>query len=118
MLLNTDPRFSFLKLVPLSVIFFLVVAKKVGTELLRARGMVVLGLISYSVYVFHGLFLFALQPQGWGIYKAIGIAGAPFYWLLMGVVGLAVLAVSAWLYRCVEAPCIEWGKRVTPSTSA
>lgn len=118
LLLNTDPRFSFLKLVPLSVIFFLVVAKKVGTELLRARGLVVLGLISYSVYVFHGLFLFALQPQGWDIYKAIGIAGAPFYWLLMGVVGLAVLAVSAWLYRCVEAPCIEWGKRVTPSTSA
>lgn len=118
LLLNTDPRFSFLKLVPLSVIFFLVVARKVGAELLRARGLVVLGLVSYSVYVFHGLLLFALQPQGWGIYKAIGIAGAPFYWLLIGVVGLAVLALSAWLYRFVEAPCIEWGKRGAPSTTA
>ena len=117
LLLNTDPRFSFLKLVPLSVVFFLVVARKLGTRLLRLRGLVVLGLVSYSVYVFHGVFLFALQPQGLGIYKALAMPGAPAYWVLTGVVGLLVLAVCAVLYRWIESPCMQWGKRDVPGAA-
>ena len=113
LLLNADPRFSFLKIFPLTIIFFLVVAKKVGTEFLRIRGLMVLGLVSYSVYVFHGLFLFFLQPQGLGIYKAINWPGLPAYWFLICLVGLLVLGVSALLYRFVEEPSIQLGKRQT-----
>lgn len=112
LLLNADPRFAFLKVLPLWVIFLLVVARKVPTGLLRAPGLVLMGLASYSVYLFHGVFLFLLEPRGLDLYQALGRPGAAGYWLLIAGVGLVTLVTAALVYRFVEHPCLQWGGRV------
>lgn len=111
LLLNTHPKWSFLRLFPLWAIFFLIAAQKVGARLLRTRGLMVMGLASYSVYVFHGVFLFLLEPQGWGLYKTLGAPGQSGFWVLIGCLGLVTLAVSALVYRFLEFPCLHWGQR-------
>ena len=111
LLLNTDPRFSALRLFPLWAIFFLIVARKVGTRLLRHRGLMVMGLASYSVYLFHGVFLFLLETRGLGLYRAVGEPGLAGFWLLSGGVGVVTLGASALVYRHLEFPFLQRRQR-------
>lgn len=111
LLLNTDPRFSALRVIPLWGIFFLVAARKVGTRLLRHPGLMVMGLASYSVYIFHGVFLFLLEPRGLGLYRAVGEPGIAGFWVLIAGMGALTLAVSAVVYRHVEFPFLQRGQR-------
>ena len=111
LLLNTDPRWSALRVIPLWGIFFLVVARKVGTRLLRHRGLMVMGLASYSVYLFHGVFLFLLEPQGLDLYRALGTPGVAGFWLLVGGLGVVTLAASSLVFRCLEFPFLQKGRR-------
>lgn len=111
LLLNTDPRLSALRVFPLWGIFFLVVARKVGTRLLRHRGLMVMGLASYSVYLFHGVFLFLLEPQGLDLYRAVGTLGVAGFWLLVGGLGVVILTTSALVFRYLEFPFLQKGWR-------
>lgn len=111
LLINTEPELSFLKVLPLSVIFFLIAAKMIGFNMLRSRGLMFMGVISYSVYIFHGVFLFLLEPHGLNIFSAIGQPGIGAYWVLIAGVGLVTLMTSALVYRYVEFPCLSFGKR-------
>lgn len=112
LLLNSNPDYSFLKVFPLWAIFFLIVARKVPLGVLRSRGLMVMGLASYSIYLFHGLFLFllVLEPQGLDLYRAMGRPGIGIYWVLIAVVGLVTLAASALVYRFIEHPGMQFGK--------
>lgn len=111
LLLNSDPRFSSLRLVPLWGIFLLIVARKVGSRLLRHQGLMVMGLASYSVYVFHGVFLFLLEPRGLGLYRALGGPGIAGFWVLIACMGTFTLVVSAAVYRHLEFPFLQSGQR-------
>lgn len=80
--------------------------------LLSNRAAVVLGDISYGVYLLHGLllsftFMFILGQEG-------GAAMSPtLHWAIATAIGAGVVIAAALTYRFVEAPAMKQVKRVT-----
>ncbi len=69
------------------------------------RGATWLGAVSYSIYLFHGTIVMALEPML--------VRGRPGLALTYAVLVLgATLLVAAIVYRCVERPMIRLGHRV------
>lgn len=97
--------------------FLAVAAGNAMFGLLRSREAIALGDASYSLYLFHGLFVFAffaLLPPG--------ALGHPATWLGLPLLGAAACLWSLLCFRHVEAPAIDFGRRlggrrrpVTPS---
>jgi peptidoglycan/LPS O-acetylase OafA/YrhL len=71
--------------------------------LLRTSGLVLLGRISYSTYILHGAVLF-VGSRVLDRIAHIGGMSPPAYWASIGVVGLAVVVVSAVSFQFVEHP--------------
>jgi peptidoglycan/LPS O-acetylase OafA/YrhL len=71
--------------------------------LLRTRGLVLLGRVSYSTYILHGSVLFVATRL---LNRYVGIVGmAPIaYWACIALVGVVVVLVSAVSYQFVEHP--------------
>ena len=65
-----------------------------------------IGVCSYSLYLFHEPILFAV-PQGW-----VTPYGTLARLLFLGLIGLAVLLLSALSYLAIEAPCVKLGKQL------
>lgn len=63
-----------------------------------------LGHISYSVYLVHGTVLFAL---------AFMFGDRWAWWQILPLYLVLVFALSWAMYRLVEKPCMEWGRRVS-----
>jgi peptidoglycan/LPS O-acetylase OafA/YrhL len=61
---------------------------------------------SYSLYLLHEPILFAV-PQGW-----VAPYGTLARLLFLGLIGLAVLLLSALSYLAIEAPCVKLGKQL------
>jgi peptidoglycan/LPS O-acetylase OafA/YrhL len=74
--------------------------------LLRQPGVLLLGLISYSTYVLHGIVLYVSSQL---TDRAIDLAaiGLIPYWALVGLFGGLVLAVSLLSFRYVEYPLLR-----------
>ncbi len=90
---------------PMTLVFFITVVK--GNNyfgVLTASGPKVLGTISYSVYLLHGMVLYLAHPM---LHRVAMTQSAAFYWVAL--TGLAVLTVliSAVTYRWIEEPFIE-----------
>lgn len=75
---------------------------RIGAALFANRPMMILGLISYSLYLWHYPLLSAAQALGW-----LDGAHAPRPAIVAGVVVPIVLAVSALSYRFVEKPFLR-----------
>ena len=80
--------------------------------LLSNRAAVVLGDISYGVYLLHGLllsvtFMFLVGPQ-----RAAATSPA-VHWAVVTAIGVVVVIAAALTYRFVEAPAMKRVKRVT-----
>jgi peptidoglycan/LPS O-acetylase OafA/YrhL len=74
--------------------------------LLKTRAAIFLGTISYSVYLMHGIVLYAVLGLT-HIFIPVGSLGACTFWSLILIAGLLTVLVSAWTYRYVEHPFLE-----------
>lgn len=80
--------------------------------LLSNRAAVVLGDISYGVYLLHGLLLSVTFMFLLGRDQAAGM-GPVMHWAVATAIGAGVVVVAALTYRFVEAPAMKQVKRVT-----
>lgn len=99
-------HYSPLQSVILFVPFWFISAGWDGWGTLRSAPVVFLGMISYSVYLFHGIFLFLVTrfvDAGW----PIGSLSAFGYWSLIAVTGILVIGWSSFTYRFIEHFFIE-----------
>jgi peptidoglycan/LPS O-acetylase OafA/YrhL len=78
---------------------------RIGTLLLANRPLTFLGLISYSLYLWHYPLLAAAQASGW----MSGVRFAP--WLVVGLFMVPLILLVAWLsWRYVEQPFLRPNK--------
>lgn len=74
--------------------------------LLTAPASRCLGVISYSIYLLHGIVLFVgLNLVNW-VYPIKGMNPIAF-WLLVGLCGLLVISLSSLTYRFIEVPFLN-----------
>ena len=74
--------------------------------LLKTRAAIFLGTISYSVYLMHGIVLYAVLGLT-HVFVPVASLGAYTFWSLILLSGLLTVLVSAWTYRYVEHPFLE-----------
>ena len=70
-----------------------------------------LGKISYSIYLSHELVIVAAQSALIRFLPSLGQQA--HFWVLLGATVPITIGVSALLYRFIERPAIEWGRRFT-----
>jgi peptidoglycan/LPS O-acetylase OafA/YrhL len=82
--------------------------------LLRFRGAKVLGLISYSVYLLHGIVLFVTM---WAVHHwhPINTLSPVEYWAIASACGFLTLLLSALTYRYVEYPWLKPQRKPDPA---
>jgi len=93
-----------------SLFFLLIVLGNSMFGLFRSRASVLLGEISYSIYLLHGIILYALFSSG-GIIDLKEISLLQYLYILP-VVTLLVILFSASTYLEIEKPGIAMGKIV------
>jgi peptidoglycan/LPS O-acetylase OafA/YrhL len=76
---------------------------------LTTRGARALGAMGLSIYLLHGIVLFLARP----LLQPLADTPSPGvrYWLVIGGIGMVVIAVSAVSYRWIEYPVIAWDQR-------
>jgi len=104
--ISTSGNWTALGTLFLAVPFLAIVCGNSVFGLLLARGTKVLGLISYSVYLVHGIFLFVTMRA---VNQWVPIKGmtASLYWCIAAASGLLTLLVSALTYRWIEYPWLH-----------
>lgn len=77
--------------------------------ILQSRAIRLLGTISYSTYLLHGILLFVtlrvLSALGW-------LPDGDIVWILLPLLAVPLIAVSALAFRFVEMPGIDLGRRL------
>jgi len=98
-----------------TVLIGLIYAKPGTFSLLRTRSLVWLGDVSYSLYLVHLSLLLFIAAMGGTMLKLAVFTASPYTALVALVVCTlgTTLVVSALIYRFVELPGMELGKRVT-----
>lgn len=91
-------------------LFFILVA--LGNDLFglfRSSATILMGEVSYSIYLLHGLVLYLLFTQ----FPILDLARLPLaqYAILMPITSLLVLAVSTVTFLCIERPLMNLGRR-------
>jgi peptidoglycan/LPS O-acetylase OafA/YrhL len=77
----------------------------------RSSALAFLGKISYSIYLFHSAIIFFLA---WIFLKNIGVQNKFNIHLgfSMGIVFIATILFASFIYRFVELPSINFGKKM------
>lgn len=104
------PRtFDFFHIFMMSVFFILVVLGNDIFGVLRLSSAKLLGEISYSIYLLHGMVLYILFTQ----LSILDITSLSVneYSLLMPIVGVLVVIISSITYLYIEKPFIEYGRQ-------
>ena len=81
--------------------------------LLTASASKYLGIISYSVYLLHGIVLFCILRLV-NLVEPIKGMNPLHFWIVIGICGLLVISLAGITYRFIEYPCL----RLKPSLSA
>lgn len=87
----------------LAPIFFMIVFGNNFHGLLSSEFLAFLGTISYSIYLLHGIVLYA-SMQVASRFVSIGTLHAFQYWALIAIVGALVILASSVTYRFIEYP--------------
>lgn len=87
-----------------ALLFFVIVSGNSLFGLLTRRWTLLMGHISYSVYLIHGLLLFYLVQKTLGGPAVQGMSPLRYWGWIAGIVGPSVVVVSAFTYRFIEAP--------------
>lgn len=105
------------KLAPLALVsfaFFIVAAGNSLFGILSNRSARLLGEVSYSVYLLHAIFLFALVNWGVGLQRLASMSST-LYWLLIVCVTPALIALCMITFVWIEKPGIESTARISGS---
>ncbi len=92
------------------LLFFIFLPLALGNDLfgvLRWRGLRLLGLVSYSTYLFHGILLYFFSALV-SNYIDVSAMGSAAYAVFTAVTGMGVVALSAIIFRYVEHPAMHW----------
>lgn len=101
----------FCKLV-ITIIFTLIALGNTLFGVLKSKSLQILGTISYSTYLLHGLLLFTVFYFGFGIEKTKQYT--PFEYCLVIFLMTPILVLISFLgYKYIEKPFIEIAKRLT-----
>lgn len=84
--------------------FFMAVRGNTFFGLLTASGPKMVGTVSYSVYLLHGVVLYLARPL---LHSVAMTHSAAYYWLALTGVGLLTVATSALTFRWIEEPFIQ-----------
>jgi peptidoglycan/LPS O-acetylase OafA/YrhL len=95
--------FSALPPILLAVFLAPVVAGNSYFKILSLKGSVILGEVSYGIYLLHGILL----------YVVVHLAGLSVGYYGIPPLALLVIAVAMFMHQFVEAPAIAFGKRVS-----
>jgi peptidoglycan/LPS O-acetylase OafA/YrhL len=82
--------------------------------LLSRRWARVLGAISYSIYLLHGVIVFLAATAMNHFLGPLGTLGPRKYWMGMAVTGTVVVLIAAVTYRFLEHPFIRSGPKLAP----
>lgn len=87
--------------------------------ILNLKGLRLMGVISYSVYLLHGFAIYLATPWLVRAIHADAISGSVLkYWGCIFVIALAALFGSMLTYRWIELPFIQYEKGLRKSTRA
>lgn len=107
----TNYGFGHLGLALTTLIFVPIACGNSLFGLLNLRGLRLMGLVSYSVYLLHGLCLFAARDLLLNA-KSDPDGGAVWYWYYATACAAVVLVVSLLTYRWIEWPFIQLDRRL------
>jgi peptidoglycan/LPS O-acetylase OafA/YrhL len=93
----------------LAVFFLPVVSGNSYFTLLRRHASIVLGDLSYSIYLLHGIVLSLFMTEG---LNALGWSVSPALWFALPVLSGVIVGIALLTYRTIEKPAIEAGKTV------
>jgi peptidoglycan/LPS O-acetylase OafA/YrhL len=99
--------YGWLPLLLTSLVFIPIACGNSLFGILNYPGLRMMGLISYSVYLLHGMFLFTARPL---LHQAL-LRGEMQYWLAVSGCGVAALLCCSITYRLIEWPMIRLEKR-------
>lgn len=102
----SDGDFSVVESLSLMPLFYLVVAGNDFFGALSTRALRLLGLVSYSTYVLHGVVLYVALALLNQVSPIAGMAPIP-YWTVLLLLAIAVVAISAGSYRWIEHPFLS-----------
>lgn len=107
----TPDGFGYLGLALTTLIFVPIACGNPLFEVLNWRGLRLMGLVSYSVYLLHGLVLYAARPFLIQAKFALPVE-AWWYWYCAAGVAAATLVVSLLTYRWIEWPFMQLERRL------
>lgn len=103
---DSIPHYSMLGSSLLFIFFANIVLDKSVTHFLHWRGFQILGHLSFSFYLLHGIGLFA-SFRGLSRYTQIATISPLSYWSLVFGIGLVVVFISYFFYRYIEYPFLK-----------
>jgi peptidoglycan/LPS O-acetylase OafA/YrhL len=85
---------------------------------LQLRSLRLMGIVSYSVYLMHGIGMYVGRPQlsRWAVTNPVPRQNLIF-WAEASLIAVAILLISILTYRFVELPFILFDKRLRTATS-
>lgn len=93
-----------------TVVFTIIACGNSFFGLLNLSGLRLMGVVSYSVYLLHGIVLYMSRPL---LARYVGAGHTPLeYWTVVFVLSIVALIVSLLTFRWVEFPFIQIEKRL------
>lgn len=93
----------------LAVFFAPVVSGNSYFGLLSRPASIVLGELSYSIYLLHGIVLSLFMVEG---VKALSLPVTPALWMVLPVLAVVVVAIALLTFSGIERPAIALGERL------
>jgi len=93
----------------ISLFFVLIVFGVDIFGLLKLRGSIILGEVSYSIYLLHGMVLYVLFSVFFN--DVVTELSRSEYYMYMPLVGIVVVLLSIFTFWFIEKPAILYGKR-------
>lgn len=105
---NFDTAYAAIPILMLGTLFFLITSGCTLFGLLLTRAARRLGEISYGIYIFQGLALYAIFyfiPL-----RNFALSSAPHYWMTIAIAGLGLVTFALFAHIAFELPGIKAGK--------
>lgn len=102
--------FSFIPYLFISISFIAIACGNSLFGILTNYISLILGQISYGIYLIHPVLLFIVYHMSPQIEQIASRSQLPF-WIVTSVVGILLMLICSLTYRFIEKPCIEMGNK-------